>query len=46
MVIFRGGVLPERDNDGRGLGTRGNERDDEEEDEERDEGVAGAVALS
>lgn len=39
------GPLPESDNDGRGLGTGGDESDNEEEDEERDERVAGAVAF-
>lgn len=37
--------VPESDNDGGGLRTSCDERDDEEEDEERDEGVAGAVTL-
>ena len=39
------GPLPERDDDGWGLGTGSDESDDEEEDEERDERVAGAVAF-
>lgn len=44
MQLFFWG-LPERDDDGGGLGAGGDERDDEEEDEEGDEGAAGAVAL-
>lgn len=38
-------MVPERDDDGGGLGAGRDERDDEEEDEEGDEGAAGAVAL-
>lgn len=38
-------LLPECDDDGRGLRTGSDEGDDEEEDEERDQSVAGAVAL-
>lgn len=40
-----GGLSPECDDDGRGLGTGGDEGDDEEEDQEGDECVARAVAL-
>lgn len=45
MLTGVSGSLPESDNDGRGLGTGGDEGHNEEEDEERDERVAGAVAL-